>query len=101
MPLKHASIEPEALAELAEAVAFLEMQQPGSGERLVAAVNDTIRRICEYPEAWPPVDGNLRRCNVDGCSYWLVYSHTQDAATIMVVSHTSRSFEYWRARTRR
>lgn len=100
MPLSH-TIEPAAQAELAEASAFYEARESGSGVRLILAVDAAIIKIGELPNAWPKIRGGMRRCPVEGYPYWLLYSHTAEMATIMVVCHSSRRPEYWRGRVKR
>jgi hypothetical protein len=97
VPLR-CSIEPVALAELAAAAEYYENQRPNYGAQLVAAVDDALRRISEFPVAWPRVDDQLRRCPVQGFKYWLVYSHTSEQASIIAITHMRRRPGYWKDR---
>jgi len=51
------NIRPEAEADVVEAALWYEQQNPGLGEKFVAAVDQAIRRVIENPLAfsrYPP-----------------------------------------------
>lgn len=87
-----------AVAEFRRAVAYLDEQRPTAGERFALAYDATVRRILEFPEAWPPYYGDYRRCRVEGFPYWVVYEWTGDTLWIDAVSHDARRPGYWRGR---
>jgi len=99
VPLRY-SIEPVALAELAAASEYYENQRPNYGAQLVQAVDDALRRLSEFPDAWPRVGKNMRRCPVQGFKYWLVYSHTAEQASIIAITHSRRRPGYWKDRVK-
>lgn len=100
MPLS-CIFDPAARQEFHDAVDYYAAHGAQSATRLVDAVEAAVLHLCEYPDAWPRVEGGLRRCPVEGYPYWLLYSHTAERATIMVVCHSSREPEYWRERVAR
>lgn len=91
-------VEPAAEAELEEAAAYLEERRPTAGDRLLRAFDATIRRILEFPDAWPPFSRAQRRCRVDGFPYWVVYEWNAEVLRIVAVAHEAREPGYWRGR---
>jgi len=53
---------PEAQAEFNEAVVYYEECEPGLGEDFVFEVYSAIQNILSYPEAWPVLVDDVRRC---------------------------------------
>jgi hypothetical protein len=56
---------PEAEAELVEAVAFYERAEPSLGEEFSLEVRAAMRNVLSYPNAWPVLEGGVRRCLVN------------------------------------
>ncbi len=50
-----------ARLEIDEAIEFYELEVPGLGKRFQQEVKQGIRRICEYPLAWPREKGDVRK----------------------------------------
>jgi toxin ParE1/3/4 len=65
---------PEAEAEFIEAVAFYEKADPSLGEEFSLEVGVAIRVVLSYPNAWPVLEGSVRRCLVNRLPYGILYS---------------------------
>jgi hypothetical protein len=48
--------------ELDEAMQWYESQAPGLGEAFLIEVLSAVNRVSLYPEAWRPLDEEVRRC---------------------------------------
>src|SRR3546814_7747471 len=58
-----------------------------------------IQRIRKLPDAWSPVGGRIRRCQLRRFPYGIVYEPTASEIVIIAVAHLHRRPEYWRSRT--
>ena len=56
------SFHPEADAEFRDAIDYYESCQPGLGQDFYFEVCSTIQRIIDFPETWPVLDRDIRRC---------------------------------------
>lgn len=52
----------DAEAEMIEAAAYYEAQQPDLGRRFLAAVQDAVNRAAITPRLFPIVELDVRRC---------------------------------------
>ena len=59
---------------------------------------ETVRRIKEFPEAWQPLGGSIRRCQIRRFPYGLIYEPSVSEIVIIAVAHLHRKPEYWRLR---
>lgn len=84
--------------ELKESVEFLNDQSEGLGFEFANEIKRTIKRITEFPEAWPMLSTNTRRARLNRFPYGIIYSHTKDEVLILVVMHLHRDPEYWKDR---
>lgn len=94
------SFHPEAGEEFQAAVAYYEERQPGLGLDLALEVHSAIDRILAYPRAWPPVEGEIRRCLVRRFPYGILYTAEPSMIWILAVMHLHRDPDYWKHRQR-
>ena len=87
-----------ARRDLNEAALWLELQQPGLGERFLEEVAQAQRLILDHPEAWHPLGPRLRRCRLKRFRYGLIYSLTADVVEVIAVAHYRQKPDYWRDR---
>ncbi|OGS88258.1 MAG: hypothetical protein A2061_06315 [Gallionellales bacterium GWA2_59_43] len=89
---------PVAQLELDEAFAYLEDEETGLGYRFTADVDEALRRIQIYPQAWHPLGCNLRRCHLKHFRYGVIYRIHGGHAEVIAIAHDSRRLGYWRDR---
>lgn len=92
------SFHPEAGAEFEGAVAYYEERERGLGLDLALEVEAAIQSILAFPEAWPAIDGEIRRCLVRRFPYGILYTHETSGILILAVMHLHRSPDYWKDR---
>ena len=92
------SFHPEAATEFHEAIDYYEGCEPGLGEGFAIEVHETIRNILAYPEMWPMLEDDIRRCFTRRFPYGVVYSIESDGIFILAVMHLHRRPDYWKHR---
>ena len=91
----HYSFHPHAQQELEEASAYYASLNKKLGEDFVEEVANAITRITSFPEAWPRLSANTRRCRVNRFPYGLIYTRTASEVLIVAVMHLHREPNYW------
>jgi plasmid stabilization system protein ParE len=89
---------PAAEAEYLAAVERYSKIDPQLGMAFVVEIENTIGRVRQFPEAWPPLPGNLRRALTHRFPYSVIYEVMADRIFIWAVVHASREPGYWRRR---
>ena len=89
---------PEAEAELVEAVAFYEKVEPSLGEEFSLEVLAAMRNVVSYPNAWPVLEGGVRRWLVNRFPCGILYSVEPDRIFVLAVMHLHRLPGYWKDR---
>lgn len=92
------SFHPEAKTEFHEAIDYYEKCESGLGEDFAMEVHTTIQNILAYPEAWPTVDGDIRRCFTNRFPYGVLYSIEPDGIFLLAVMHLHRYPGCWKHR---
>jgi len=92
------SFHPDAEKEFLEAIDYYESCQPGLGEDFYSEVNAAIQRILDFPEAWPVLDGDVRRCLTYRFPYGILYSMEKQNIYILAIMHLRRAPNYWISR---
>ncbi|MBI4443726.1 MAG: type II toxin-antitoxin system RelE/ParE family toxin [Acidobacteria bacterium] len=87
-----------ARAEFLEAIAFYNARKPGLGREFVAEVRKALRRIMDFPEAWPLISKRTRRCRVKGFPFGIIYQVRDELLLIVAVMHLHREPNSWRDR---
>ena len=87
-----------ARRELHETVRYYNTQLVRLGDEFRDEAQETIRRIKELPEAWHPLGGSIRRCQMRRFPYGIIYEASGDEIVIIAVAHLHRKPEYWRKR---
>ncbi|MBV9126636.1 MAG: type II toxin-antitoxin system RelE/ParE family toxin [Verrucomicrobia bacterium] len=91
--------DPEALAELADAVGYYESCNPGLGLEFADEVRTAITRIASAPDRWRRIGANVRRYVLpERFPYLIFYLWDEERVTILAISHASRRPGYWRRR---
>jgi plasmid stabilization system protein ParE len=92
------SFHPEAETEFYEAIDYYEECEPGLGEDFAIEVHATIQHILTYPETWPTLEGDVRRCLTSRFPYGVLYSIEPAGIFILAVMHLHRDPDYWKHR---
>ncbi len=92
------SFHPEAEAELLEAAAYYEDCEPGLGGDFLYEVYSAIQNILAYPQAWPVLEDEIRRCLTSRFPYGVLYSIEADAIYVLAIMHLHRHPDYWKGR---
>jgi plasmid stabilization system protein ParE len=92
------SFHPEASAEFQGAVDYYEERQPGLGLDLALEVQTAIRNIVAFPQAWPAIEGEIRRCLVNRFPFGILYTLEPEEIWILAVMHLHREPDYWKPR---
>ena len=90
-------LEP-AWTDLVEAVEYYNDQEEGLGFELSEEILTTIKRIIQYPEAWPLISKRTRRCRSKRFPYGIIYQIRGETLLIIAVSHLRREPQTWRTR---
>ena len=85
-----------ARTELRGAVAYYEDQNVGLGKQFRDEVFKSVERIKQYPNAWTPLSGNIRRCRTLRFPYGIIYEATGTEILILAIAHMHRRSDYWR-----
>jgi plasmid stabilization system protein ParE len=87
---------PPAAGELRSAARYYEGQVPGLGHDFLLEVRATIIRILQWPEAWQPLDAEIRRCRTHRFPYGIIYAVENGEILIVSVMHLHRHPDSWR-----
>ena len=96
--------EPEASAELEDAITWYESQRTGLGSELLDSADSALERIARWPNAGAPVPDvprkfPARRVPMERFPYHVIYLVTPTDIRILAFAHDSRRPGYWHART--
>lgn len=94
------AFHPEAEVEFHAAIGYYEERREGLGFDFSIEVHTAIQRICEYPQAWPVLEGGIRRCLTNRFPYGIVYSEERGEVFILAVMHLHREPGYWKGRAK-
>jgi plasmid stabilization system protein ParE len=92
------SFHPEADKEFREAIEYYETCQRSLGEDFYIEVHSTIDRIAGFPQTWPVLEGDIRRCLVHRFPYGVLYSVEPEGVFLLAVMHLRRDPDYWKHR---
>jgi mRNA-degrading endonuclease RelE of RelBE toxin-antitoxin system len=89
---------PEAEDELGKATNYYNEIRVGLGFEFADEVKNTLKRIAQYPEAWPVISKRSRRCRTNRFPYGVIYQIRDEMILIVAVMHLHREPEYWKSR---
>jgi plasmid stabilization system protein ParE len=93
------TFHPEADDEFQEAVDYYEERREELGRDFYLEVRSTLQRIQQFPNTWPVLDRDIRRCLVNRFPYGVLYSVEEDGIFIVAVMHLRRDPDYWKHRS--
>ena len=86
----------DAEQEFLEAIEYYEECELGLGLRFSEEVYATIKRICEFPQAWEQIDLKTRRSLTNKFPYGILYRISNNKILIMAVMNLHRMPNYWK-----
>ena len=92
------SFHPEADTELFEAIDYYEECEAGLGCDFSIEAYSAIKNILDYPNAWPVLEDDIRRCLINRFPFGILYSIEEDDIFILAVMHLHRAPDYWKHR---
>jgi hypothetical protein len=92
------SFHPEAEVELVAAIDYYEDREAGLGYDFSIEVFTTIQNIVNYPDAWPVIEEDVRRCLVNRFPYSVLYGIERREVFILAVVHLHKHPDYWKHR---
>jgi toxin ParE1/3/4 len=90
------AFHPEAQDEFLLAIDYYESREPGLGQDFSIEVHSAIETILSYPNAWPILKDDIRRCQTRRFPYGVIYSQDDDVIFVLAVMHLHRDPEYWK-----
>jgi plasmid stabilization system protein ParE len=87
---------PPAASELRAAARYYETQTPGLGHDFLHEIRATVSRIIQWPEAWQPLDAEIRRCRAHRFPYGIIYAIEGGEVLVISVMHLHRHPDSWR-----
>ncbi len=89
----------ESLDEFSGAVEYYNTERPGLGFEFAAEVRNALNRIKKYPDSWPAVTDNIRKCIINRFPFAALYHREDDRIVIVALMHMKRLPGYWKKRT--
>ncbi|NEQ97780.1 MAG: type II toxin-antitoxin system RelE/ParE family toxin [Cyanothece sp. SIO2G6] len=89
---------PSAQLELNDTTTYYDSISRKLGDNFVDAVDRTLSRITQFPDAWTSMPLNARRSRVDGFPYGVVYRINDDCIQVLAIMHLQRQPNYWTER---
>lgn len=87
---------PPAKRELRNAAQYYEGRVPGLGHDFIREVRKSIDRIIRWPNAWHPLDEEVRRCRTHRFPYGIIYTIENGVVLVISVMHLRRHPDSWR-----
>lgn len=94
-------VRPEAEADVGDAYAWYESQQPGLGQRFVAEMSRCITDIERQPLRFQRVRAEARRALLRHFPYAVFFVAAQDHIAIVATLHMARDPAAWQERVDR
>ncbi len=88
-----------AETEFYEAIKFYNQERPGLGYEFAVQIDIAVRHIINFPDAWPILSGNTRKCVISRFPFCILYLIENTKIIIVAVMHMKRRPGYWKTRT--
>ena len=66
------------------------------GNAFLIEVLSATDRIARFPEAWHPLEIEIRRCRLSRFQYGLIYTIDKGDILVLAIAHLHRRPDYWR-----
>ncbi|MDZ4790211.1 MAG: type II toxin-antitoxin system RelE/ParE family toxin [Hyphomicrobiales bacterium] len=83
-----------AQQELDEAIEYYNSKVKGLGDELFGEVISSAQALLDFPELWPKVRKNIRRCRIKRFPYSLLYSINIREILIIALMHDKQQPRY-------
>jgi plasmid stabilization system protein ParE len=93
------TFHPHAEKELEQIENHYDSIRKGLGNRFRDEIQTTISRILKFPNGWPQMSGNVRRCRLNSFPYGIIYRVKPREIRVLAVMHHRREPDYWTHRT--
>lgn len=93
-------VSPEARDEYQAAIRYYDQQVPSLGTRLTEEIRAALRRMSDWPLAFPVERGEIRRVLLGWFPYKLLYSIEADHLYVIALAHQHREPDYWTGRAK-
>ena len=84
--------------EFNEAKEQYEIEQTGLGKKCEEDIKEGIKRIYQFPDAWPFEKPDIRRFFLHKFPYKILYSIQNKEIVILAFAHLHRNLTYWEDR---
>lgn len=84
--------------DLAETVEYYNLTQNNLGYEFLDEFKRTLKRIIDFPGAWPPISKRTRRCQTNRFPYGVIYIRKPDVLLVIAVMHLHSKPEKWKKR---
>ena len=91
-------LRPQAEAELLDARDWYEDQRPGLGSAFATEVETALGGVLQAPQAYPRVQGEIRRALVRRFPYAIYFRAMPDEIVVLAVIHGRRHPRRWQSR---
>jgi plasmid stabilization system protein ParE len=93
-------LHPEAEREFTESALHYERQRSGLGADFIAAMDEAVADLCQFPYRWRLIDAVVRRGLLRRFPYAFYYREKirGEELEILSVTHTKRHPLYWVSR---
>jgi len=85
----------EAIRDVQEAYNWYEAESKGTGERLLAELDEFVAFILEHPGGLPKWRSRYRKMTLKKFPYQVIYQYEKDTVVIHSVFHSSRNPSRW------
>lgn len=93
---------PEALHEYAEATQHYAEISPSLAGAFVAQIENGISQLLLHPQAWSPVEEDVRRYLIKRFPFGIYYTvEENNSIIIQAIMHLSRKPDYWKTRIKK
>jgi len=87
-------IEPAEL-ELQDIYDYYEAESTNLGRLFINEFRRGVNRILQFPQAWPSIEKNIRKCTLKKFPFHIIYAVTEDLILILAIAHHRRKPDYW------
>ncbi len=92
------SFHPAAESEFYDAIDFYEQCELGLGYDFSIEVYSCINNVLSFPELWPVLEGDIRRCLTNRFPFGILYNINGNDIFILAIMHLSKKPGYWKER---